>query len=1352
MASSAGTSSDPPANPDVTVNDNEVDDGFKAPINFKNAPILSDHNSYRNWRNVSKFLLSTVGCWGIMDGTLQRPATAKMLQQYFNREMQCNYYLFQTLATEHHTILTAHQNPKEILDAIDEKFGAKHTNTFYHQFKQVLDLKLADKNALSAHITNFDQQWSQFNIVCTNATADDDDKSAYHLRDFVQYDRAKANLLLMSLPLSMENVVDNLKTKQGLTYSDVYNRLMEIGLDRTVKEDMAYAVTSTTSGSASDEKTCTYCKKHYPSSKYTGHTWNICRRLKTDQEKKKKEGKGKGPEKGGDKPREEKARVIQESDSDSVVSALRASEAHLWGFDTEASSHMTSNQGLFIELQPASGKLRVADDRLIDYTGRGTINLKVTMPDGKTSSFSMKNVLYAPRLGRRNLFSWRAICNKFRMIGEDDDIIIQEKKKGTNVLHFKEENREFVLHCDVEHARLSYEEFHQALGHPSMPTVHQAAYPPDTQFPTKPANFECRNCLLAKSTHKVPKSIPVRAKNIGEILHSDLSGRFSTPSLGKHEYYMTIIDDATRYAWVYFLKKKSDAQQVMKDHVSMIERQFNVKVKVIHTDRGGEYVVIDKYFEQQGILHEYTPSYMHESNGVAERYNRTIITNVRAMLIDLPKNLWAEATNTAVYLRNRLPHKTLKGTTPYEKMFGNKPSITSLHPFGKKVYAHIPLESRPAGTKLLPRAYEGIFVGYTNSNKIFRIYNTEKRTVTERRDVKFSQFQSPKTGGPTINETEPSKTTNIELLPLPSIQDSEISSNPAAPPPEPIVESPRPQSPIEPPPPPQQRVISDPSGINPEAILPEGSRRNRRQPQAFHIQEESIEFAYRVSGEPDHYQEAINSNESTEWKKAMDEEMESIKKNNTWEVVERPEGRRIVDCKWVYKVKLLADGSIQRYKARLVAKGFTQQPGFDYDETFSPVARYESFRLLLALTAHYGWKPRQCDVKSAFLNGDLDEEIYMHLPIGYREQGMVAKLLKCLYGLKQSSRRWYAKLASSLLDKGYVPTNFDPAVFINHKTKVILSVYVDDITFFGPDTQAIEHLMDQLKIEFEITDLGLATWILGLQISYTDQGIDISQQAYINKILTKFQMNDSRPVATPLDPNITLGRLADQPTIEEHSRYQSIIGSLMYAVIGSRPDLAQTTTLLSQFSSAPKKEHYDQANRTLRYLNGTKNWILHYPRSTNLSLEGYSDSSYASCPDSRKSFSSYVFMVGNCAVSWKSKKTTNSRNCNNPRRIYGTILSQQTSYLDETRTCRNGTSHSMCTVLRQHWSRSDCQKSHHLRYLEAYRSSSPLHSRTAFERCLRTYANRHTEQSCGHRHQKFAQRTTPSTIFTDTRC
>jgi hypothetical protein len=370
----------------------------------------------------------------------------------------------------------------------------------------------------------------------------------------------------------------------------------------------------------------------------------------------------------------------------------------------------------------------------------------------------------------------------------------------------------------------------------------------------------------------------------------------------------------------------------------------------------------------------------------------------------------------------------------------------------------------------------------------------------------------------------------------------------------------------------------------------------------------------------------------------MQEELDSLKENNVWDVVPAPAHRKVVTCKWVYKIKTDAAGNLERYKARLVARGFSQIPGQDFDEVFSPVVRYDSMRLLLAISASRGWKPRQLDIKTAFLYGILKEEVYMQLPEGSRQTGMVARLKRCLYGLKQASREWYHRLVEYLAPHGLAPSAFDPCVLIHTSGDFFIAIYVDDLTLYGPDNDFMDQTVRLLECEFKVNDMGTVHWLLGIRIDIDNIGIRLSQTAYIDTILTRFGMQDCNPVSTPLDVNHRLRKAEDSDEKADASRYQQIVGSINYLVTATRPDLAYTITHLSQFNSNPTREHFNCLKRVLRFLKGSRTTGLFYPYRFEPSLAGFSDASYGNFLDDRTSFSGYIFQFGPCTISWRSRK------------------------------------------------------------------------------------------------------------------
>ena len=423
-----------------------------------------------------------------------------------------------------------------------------------------------------------------------------------------------------------------------------------------------------------------------------------------------------------------------------------------------------------------------------------------------------------------------------------------------------------------------------------------------------------------------------------------------------------------------------------------------------------------------------------------------------------------------------------------------------------------------------------------------------------------------------------------------------------------------------------------------------------------------------INNEPASVNEARRRPDWLKWKDAMQEELDSLERHGTYEQVEHlPPGRKAVGCKWVFKLKLNPDNSIARYKARLVAKGYSQVPGQDYMETTSPVARLASYRALLSLAAKLDLEAHHLDIETAFLNGSLDEEIYMKTPDGFTEKGGMWKLLKSLYGLKQASYVWNKLLDSTLKKLGFNRCDKDTCVYLckSGDTFTILAVHVDDMLIVSNSKPKLAEIKLGLARYFKVKDLGEVKFLLGIEVLRDRQAgiVDISQRAYIEQLLERFNLQDVKPATTPLSSGIRLTQ-DDCPATDEEKEdmanvlYASLVGALMYAAIGTRPDIAFAVGALSRFLSNPGRRHWNEAKRVLSYLKGTSNYAIRYRsnassagvvtgysrgigiRPTDISIEGFSDSDWAGCIDTRRSTSGFVWMMNGGAVSWRSKLQT----------------------------------------------------------------------------------------------------------------
>ena len=406
--------------------------------------------------------------------------------------------------------------------------------------------------------------------------------------------------------------------------------------------------------------------------------------------------------------------------------------------------------------------------------------------------------------------------------------------------------------------------------------------------------------------------------------------------------------------------------------------------------------------------------------------------------------------------------------------------------------------------------------------------------------------------------------------------------------------------------------------------------------------------------DPNSFTEAWESPHQPLWKEAMVEEVKALQLNDTWELVDGgiPFDSNAIGSRWIFKTKEKPDGTT-RYKARLVIKGYEQQYGIDYTETYAPVGRLDALRILLALAAEHALKLHHIDIVTAFLNPVLDQDdIFMLLPSGIQftdstlHESQVFRLRKALYGLKQAPRLWNKDVDSFLVSLGFVKSPAEPSLY-NLRNSVYLLLYVDDMLLAYSDDKLFSDVLQQIKTKYRSTDLGPARRFLGLEITQLmSGGYRLSQEGYIHSILSRFGLTDANTVSTPLAKDIVLDSPAtENDKVVNQRNYLSIIGSLMYAALGTRPDIAFTVTKLSQYNHEPRTSHLTAAKQVLRYLKSTSTYGLQFSRNENSGFQGpnkligFTDADWAGNPQDRKSISGYVFFLG-APVSWKSKRQT----------------------------------------------------------------------------------------------------------------
>ena len=526
-----------------------------------------------------------------------------------------------------------------------------------------------------------------------------------------------------------------------------------------------------------------------------------------------------------------------------------------------------------------------------------------------------------------------------------------------------------------------------------------------------------------------------------------------------------------------------------------------------------------------------------------------------------------------------------------------------------------------------------MFVGYAENSKAYRLLDLDSNVIVESRDDHFieNKFRHDST-----YELEPTQTqirdnlgmnfsSNLGLSLNSNVGSTSIDKSSQT---QEQVDLRR-----------SQRVRKeknlDSDFISSQAIvfLVEGDRKNVTN---------KISIVLSIEDDPKSFSEAMTSRDVAFWKEAINNEMDSLISNNTWILVDLPQGSKPIGCKWVFRRKYNTDGSIQTFKARLVAKGFRQKEGVDYFDTYAPVARISSIRVLLALASVYNLFVHQMDVKTTFLNGNLDEEVYMEQPEGFvlpGNENKVCKLIKSVYGLKQAPKQWHEKFDFVILEFGFEHNTADKCIYskFTENYGVIICLYVDDMLIIGTNMLGVNDTKKYLSSRFQMKDLNEVNTILGVKVKRHSGGFALCQSHYIEKVLSKFSHLNSKEANTPYDVSSKLTENNGREVAQ--IEYASAIGSLMYAMHCTRPDIAYAVCKLSRFTSSPSIEHWKAIARVLGYLKRTKNLGLFYNNFPTV-LEGYTDASWITSANDNKSTFGWVFTLAGGAVSWASKKQT----------------------------------------------------------------------------------------------------------------
>lgn len=1015
-----------------------------------------------------------------------------------------------------------------------------------------------------------------------------------------------------------ENVVDFLKFKTSLRHFEETenSRCQSNQVDQSSSSIMKF---NAQNGKPIVCYTCgTAGHKSSNCEKKKGRWCSICRNKthNTSKCRKKKDSANKASSKG-----EDHSFAFKASDTKSNLEA----SSNTFLVDCGATTHMVNDRSLFIDFdptfEPRNHYVELADGATVDGVAKekGTIVTKLRTSDNEFVEVKLRNVLYIPDFPHC-IFSVKSATTfgSTVIFSENRNELIAPN--GT-VFPFVEDKRLYYLCKSAVSSKRSesLQTWHRILGHCNTADISKMeSVVQGMKITGGQTKFDCETCVMAKQPNVRNRDPDVRATEPFELVHTDLSGPIDPIAKDGFRYAIVFTDDYSSNMFTYFLREKSDATRATEKFLADITPYGKVKtlsfhedifpsgeIKRVRSDNGGEFTSQEfgDLLTKNKIKHEKSAPYSPHQNGTAERSWRTLFEMARSLLLEggLPKNLWTYAVMTATHIRNRCYSQRLKDT-PYGITTGKKPDVGRMQIFGSTCY---PIVQNPK--KLDPRSSKGVFIGYDRESPSYLVYNPDTRAVNKHRLVRFTTTtvnQLPETDG-LLPVTE-------EVIAKPELSDEKPT----------ITKSePRKTYPL--------RSRHQPSNTDEPKDEPDVTDAAKYVHYCYHI------------NTPTAFKEAMSCPEASQWKQAMDNEFESLQSNDTFIETELPSNKSLVGGRWVYNLKGAPENPT--FKARFVAKGYSQIEGIDYHETFSPTARMETVRTLVQVAAHHGLDLQQMDVKTAYLHAPIEEEIYINAPKGYQTSNpnLVWKLQKSLYGLKQSGRNWNATLHNHLKDNGFAQSMADPCLFTKSidSATIYLLVWVDDIVLASSDPDLMADTKSHLSQTFKMKDLGEMKHFLGIDFSRTGSQIRMSQEEYILKILKKFGMSDCRPRTTPCESNPNAyEKEGDEPV--DQTSYRQMVGSLIYAMVCTRPDLSYAVTKLSQKLSCPTASDLMMLKHVFRYLKKTSSYCLIYSKSsTDLEIYAFCDADWAASKD-RRSISGFCISLNPSGplISWKSKR------------------------------------------------------------------------------------------------------------------
>jgi hypothetical protein len=953
------------------------------------------------------------------------------------------------------------------------------------------------------------------------------------------------------------------------------------------------------------------------------------------------------------------------SDTEYSFTAMTSQEENIktnyWLGDSGASKHMRNSLEGMTDIRKEETVIYIGNGNGLKSNMVGTFHGTVEQEDGTEMNIKLDDVAFVPEL-TTNLFSITKAMENGSALSNEGRIMILTK--GTKKIKFddlRSTKNGYSAGVNIrprtvgENANkaseklIGYQDAHRMLGHPGQETTRSTAI--KLGWTITKGKDECESCPIAKARQKNLNQVADnKVTQPGQLMASDISSIRTDSSTGR-KYWLLVVDIYTGMKWSFFLRTKDEQADILVSFVKQVSAKH--KIDRWRFDNAGENKTTQKAFEENnlGIKVEYTARETPQQNGTVERAFATLYGRVRSMFVEAGfekfkrEQYWPECAATATKLDNILVPST-KDTSPYEKFYGSSNPIEKhLRTFGE-IGVVTKNNNQPIRGKLENRGIPCSFLGYAkdHSANVYRMLKLDTNSVIITRDIVWLKKMYNEYMGMTKmkkynveDDNHTNKESTFEIIEELDEEEDEFTDK-------------------------EQEGTGNNQPVARRTRI-EKMPRWQRNIQTFYNpnpgQEEFTEFAYLAMlggvNEPRSFNEAWNNKDIEEqknWRIAIRKEFNDMIKRGVWRRMSKsqlPTGRTLIGNKWVFKKK--KNGT---YRARLVALGYSQVPGVDFTENYAPVVNDITMRVLLVLKMLHDWSGEIIDVETAFLYGELEEEIYMTIPKGLSEysngedlNNECVILKKSIYGLVQAARAWWKKFTKSLQDIGFARCLTDNCLMMRKNADgiVILCIYVDDVCCFG-DKVAIAKAINEIEQIYSIKRIGELSEFIGVNIEINGDTMNLSQNDTMTRLekLFKEEIKTLKNYDTPAGQNDTILRPTENETLlsdEEQSNYRSGVGTLLWLMKHSRPDIANAVREASKVMDGATKAHWKYLLRIIKYVIDTRDRTLQFTLSqtdlSGMNIEGFCDSDYAGDRDTRKSVAGFAIYLLGCLIVWKSK-------------------------------------------------------------------------------------------------------------------